>query len=72
MDYSARAVIANSEGVRSIKKGHSPYFRERPFCKKINLDHGDIRGGRAFWALLDIKGHAIAVVEGFKTGRIYC
>ena len=56
-----------------IKKERSHVCRENALnIQKIILDHSDISSRRAFWALLDIKGYPIAVVEGFKTGRIDC
>jgi hypothetical protein len=55
-----------------IKKASSVVVENALFAQKIILDHSDISSGRALRAVFDIKGHAIAVVEGFETGGIDC
>lgn len=39
--------------------------------QKIGLDNSYIGSSRTFRPLLDVKGHAVTFIEGFKTGRIY-
>lgn len=42
------------------------------FSQNTRLDHIDIGSGRAFLALLDVKGNLVAFIEGFKAGGINC